>query len=343
MGSTRNDEGPSLNPRGDQPSVVGGEGPRTLTFETELVVVDSDSTPLKNLSAASFKLLACAPPTVCIRGADAVVGASYMPLTDSPESLAVVAGQVAQPFAAVLLMDQSGSILASDPTGARLFAAKSFLGELGPGDRVLLTGFAEGVNAKIPNQPLTIYPPFRDATTLSAETSYFDAIDSFGMLVGGNTPLYGALDLSRAKVIGDPSLPAGIAKSIVVFTDGDATDCQDANACRTLRDAVIEAARADAVRIFTIGLTNKVNVEALGELANRTGGAFLYADNVEQALTLYGSVSKLLSLSMPTYRLRWTVQVDSEASLASGNRLLGRVQVTAGQNTFEVPFVVTTP
>jgi len=33
-------------------------------------------------------------------------------------------------------------------------------------------------------------------------------------------------------------------------------------------------------------------VATLGELADRTGGAFLYADNAAQFLALYGSVGK---------------------------------------------------
>jgi len=339
--------GGSLKAGGDSQPVAGGAGPLSLTFETELVVVDSDSKPLQNLSAADFSLRACAPraDTVgadCVRGADAGFDAAYSPLAATPESVMVVPGLAAQPFATALLMDQSGSIQASDPTGARLFAAKSFLLDLGPSDRVLLAAFADG-DARIPSPPLTAYPPFRDATTLSAEPSYFATVDSLATLVGGSTPLYGAIDRARAQVVGDPSLPAGIAKTLVVFTDGDATDCGDPNACRTRRDATIQAAQADGLRIVTIGLSGRVNAQALGELANGTGGAFLYADNAEQALTLYGSINKLLSLSMPTYRLRWTVQFESQAGLTSGNTLVGRVQVKVGQNTIEVPFIVAVP
>lgn len=341
--------GGSLGSRGDYGPVVGAAGPRTLSFETELVVLDSDSRPLAGLSMADFSLRDCTPDpgTVsaeCLRGADAGFDAGYTALAAMPESLTVIPGQVAQPFATALLMDQSGSIQTSDATGARLFAGKAFLGRLAPSDRVLLAAFADGA-ALIPSQPLTVYPPFRDTTTLAAGNwgpSYFAALDALAPLVGGNTPLYGALDLVRARIVGDTTLPAGIAKTIVVFTDGQATDCGDPNACRTRRDAAIQAARADGVRVFTIGLSSAVDAEALGDLAHRTGGAFLYADNAEQALTLYGSVSQLLSLSMPTYRLRWTVQVDSPAALA-GHMLIGRVQVKAGQKTIEVPFVVAIP
>ena len=57
-------------------------------------------------------------------------------------------------------------------------------------------------------------------------------------------------------------------------------------------------------RLFTIGLAQGIDVAALGELADRTGGVFFYANNAAQFLTLFGSVGKLMSLSLPTYRLR---------------------------------------
>jgi hypothetical protein len=88
-----------------------------------------------------------------------------------------------------------------------------------------------------------------------------------------------------------------------------------------------------------------VNFEALGELANKTGGAFLFAESPEQLIPLYGSVGRLLSLSLPTYRLRWTIQTGS-ADFQTGNAVLGRVEVkvpSATQASFDVPFIVGIP
>jgi hypothetical protein len=129
----------------------------------------------------------------------------------------------------------------------------------------------------------------------------------------------------------------------VIFTDGDDTDCGDANTCRTRRQDTIAAANAADVRVFTIGRSSGVNFEALGELANQTGGAFLFADSAEQLIPLYGSVGKLLSLSLPTYRLRWTIQATATDVFLSKNAVLGRVEVTAGGGKFEVPFIVGIP
>lgn len=341
--------GGSLTSRsGTTPSVALGA--QSMTFEIELVIVDGQSRPITGLDAANFILRACTPDpgndrVDCVRGANADFDASYVQVSGTPESITLIAGTTAQPYAAALMLDQSGSIATSDPTGARLYSAKAFIDGLGAGDHVLLSAFANGA-ALIPDMPLTLYPPFRDLATVSSDPSYFSTLDSLPALVGGSTPLYAALDLMREQLVTDESLPNGIAKSLVIFTDGDDTDCvdaNDANACRTRRQESIDAANAAGVRVFTIGLSSGVNFEALGELANQTGGAFLFADSAEQLIPLYGSVGKLLSLSLPTYRLRWTIQATEANVFLSGNAVLGRVEVTADGSKFEVPFIVGIP
>ena len=316
-----------------------------MTFEIELVVVDGDSRPIENLTMANFALRACTPDPAnaradCLRGSGADPDVAYTPATSTPEASQLVAGLPARPYAAGLLLDQSGSIRESDPTGARLFSTKAFLSGLGADDHALLAAFAGAPGALIPTAPMTVYAPFRGR---AGAASYFPTLDSLVPLVGGNTPLYQSLDALRQQIVSNTSLPAAIPKAVVIFTDGTDTNCASADACRTARAESIRLAQQDQVRIFTIGLSSGVDIAALGELANQTGGAVLYADTAQQLLPLYGSVGKLLSLSLPTYRLRWTVQASAPGVFRSGNTLLGRVQVTAGGNTFDVPLVVGIP
>lgn len=128
-----------------------------MVFEVELALVNGASAPIENLVSSAFTLVACAPDlandrTDCVRG-DAV-DTSYVALTAAPESLSVVAAGAIRPYAATLLLDQSGSIAQSDPGGARLFAGKVFLGSLGADDRVLLSAFASGAGTAIAAAPL---------------------------------------------------------------------------------------------------------------------------------------------------------------------------------------------
>jgi hypothetical protein len=330
--------------------VVGGNG-QTMTFEIELLVVGNDSQAIENLDAADFVLDACVPDTNTPRtdciGAVALTGdRPYQSTTPTAQSASLIPGQAAQNYAAGLMLDQSQSISGSDPTGARLFSAKAFLDALNGGDWALLSAFAnDGTNteALIPTQPLTIYPPFRNSGTTRDSPSYYDTLDSLLDLVGGGTPLYESLDLLRADVVGDASVPAGIAKAVVIFTDGEDTDCGGVNTCRTRRDESILAAQTDDLRVFTIGLSSEVDFEALAELANETGGAFLFAESAEQLIPLYGTVGDLLSLSLPTYRLTFNVTAEEAGVFMSGRSLLGRVTVTAGGSTFKVPFIVGIP
>ena len=322
---------------------TANETAQQMTFEIELVVVDRDSRPIENLTPADFALRSCTPDPSndridCLQGIDADV--AYAPTTSTPEASELIPAAAAQPYAAALLLDQSGSILQSDPTGARLFSAKSFLSGLSADDRALLAAFAGGPDAIIPTPPLAVYAPFKDR---ASAPSYFSTLDSLASQIGGNTPLYESLDALRQQLLSDALLPAGMARAVVIFTDGADTTCGSLEACRTRREQSIRSANEDQVRLFTIGLSSGIDIVALGELANQTGGALLYADTAEQLLPLYGSVGKLLSLSLPTYRLRWTVQADSPGAFRSGNTLLGRVQVTAGTSKFDVPFIIGIP
>jgi hypothetical protein len=336
--------GGSLTSRSGTMPTAGADG-STLTFEVELVVVDGDSQPILNLSASDFALLDCAPDprtarSDCVSSDVDDTDAAYVPVTPSPDALALIAGAPEQPHAAVLLLDQSGSIAQTDPTGARLYSAKAFLEHLGEGNWAELAAFSSPPGALIPTPPLTLYPPFRDQ---SSATSYFATLDSLHGLIGGNTPLYDSIDTVSRQLRDDTTLPAGIAKDIVVFTDGDDSLCGTPANCGAQRQASIQAAKDSQVRLFTIGLSGQVDTLALGQLASETGGAFLFASTVEQLLPLYGSAGKLLSGSLPTYRLRWTIRSDATGAFKPGGTLLGRVQVKVPSSTFEVPFVVGIP
>jgi hypothetical protein len=338
--------GGSLSTRNGLPPSVDGSG-QQLTFEIELVVVQGDSRPVENLTAADFVLRPCTPDAAttridCVRAVGSDLDIAYTPGSATPEAATPVPGLAARPYAAALLLDQSGSIQQSDPTGARLYASKAFLTGLGAEDQALLAAFASGPDALIPTRPLTVYGSFKDRAA-APPSSYYPTLDGLAPLVGGNTPLYESLDGLLAQVAGDTALPASLARAMVVFTDGADTSCSGPEACRSARERSVLAANQAGLRIFTIGLSQDVDVAALGELANQTGGAFLYADTVQQFLPLYGSVGRLLSLSQPTYRLRWTVQAASAGTFRPGAALLGKVQVNVGGNRFDVPFIVGIP
>ncbi len=336
---------------------------RSLTFDVTVIVVDQDSQGIEGLNGGAFSLPSCTPSipdndtfmSECVRfSGDAKRDVPYTVTTAMPEDWEQVPAQQETDYAAALMLDQSGSVNATDPTGARLVSAKAFVESVRPGngDAVLLAAFAEDNDtqlALIPELPLTTFDPFTDNGS-----SYFDELETLRNQASGDTPLYRSLYPEPADPKNDPAFtlgliervaataPAGKRNAIVIFTDGDDSECGGPNVCRDKRQRVVAQALASNVDLFTIGLSADVNFEALGELARGGNGVFLYAANAEQLIPLYGSLGAMLSRSLVSYRLRWTVTAQEDGIFVGGlgRSVLGKVRVNAASTTFEVPFIV---
>lgn len=316
------------------PSSDGGQ---TLQFRVTVVVIDENAVALENLAAASFTLLPCADATAsvvdCVRSpTDPAFDSAYSVTSPGAEAFLKVAGMPSVPYAAAIALDQSGSIPTSDPTDARIFASKVFFEQVGASDRVVLAAFATG-NAAVPQPPVNVYGSFT-----ADGPGYFDELDQLATQEGGGTPLYAALD-QMLQYTAD-NAPAGIPnqrKAVVLFTDGLDTACVDQAACRANSIALSQSLGVD---IFTIGLTGAVDALALSELADGGNGTFMYADNAQQLIPIYGSLGRLLSRSLTTYESTWTIQAGQAGVFATGRSVLGKLRVATGTNTIELPFVV---
>ena len=333
--------GGSLATRSGSRPVRSDDG-RRLSFEVELVVVGADAQAVTGLTAADFRLLDCQPdPTTpaadCLRNAPtdrAYVGSA------AATSIELIPGQAVLPHTVGLLIDQSGSIANSDRSNARLFSAKTMISNLLPGDQVVMGAFADGNGARLPQQPLTML-----GTVVSKAEAplFFARLDELAGQSGGQTPLHASIDAMRVQIVGDASLTPGQPRAMVVFTDGIDSYCSGAVGCAQRRQQVIDAARANAVRLFTIGFTGDIDVEALSHLATASGGAMLYADRVEQLIPLYGSLGRLMSLGLPTYRLRFSIDAGEAGVFAAGQTVLARARVNVLGQTVNIPFAVGIP
>jgi von Willebrand factor type A domain len=315
---------------------------RSLVFEVELVVVGADAQPVTGLVAGDFQLLPCVPDAAtpvadCLRQAPADHG--YQPGATAT-SLQVVPAQPVAAHTVGLLIDQSGSIADNDRLNARLYAAKALISTLAAGDQALLGAFAGGPGARLPLQPLTLLGAVPDA---AAATQSFPALDALAGQSGGQTPLHDAIDAMRLQLVASPLLRPGLPRALVVFTDGADTGCSSAPACALRRQQVVDAAQADGLRLFTIGLSGRIDVEALSHLATAGGGAMLYAETVEQLIPLYGSLGKLMSLGLPTYRLRFSIDAGQTGVFAAGQTVLARARVQLRGQTVDIPLAVSLP
>jgi len=320
---------------------VRSDDERRLDFEVELVVVGADAQAAIGLTAADFRLLDCQPDAAtpaadCLRNAPA--DRAYLGST-AAAGLQLVPGQAVRPHTVGLLIDQSGSIASSDRLNARLFSTKTMISNLAPGDQVVMGAFADGNGARLPQQPMTMLGTVVDK---AAAPQFFPRLDALAGQSGGQTPLHASIDAMRAQIVGDASLTPGQPRAMVVFTDGVDSYC-GANGCVQRRQEVINAARADGVRLFTIGFSADIDVESLSHLATASGGAMLYADSVEQLIPLYGSLGRLMSLGLPTYRLRFSIDAGAAGVFAAGQTVLARARVNVLGQTVNIPFAVGIP
>jgi hypothetical protein len=81
----------------------------------------------------------------------------------------------------------------------------------------------------------------------------------------------------------------------------------------------------------------------LATLAEGGGGAFLFAGDTTQLITIYGSLGNLLSGRLTTYRLTYRIGTDVANAFLSGRTVLGVLKVNTGSTVVGIPFVVLIP
>jgi hypothetical protein len=307
-----------------------------------VVVVNEASEVIENLPDTAFALRNCAPDAGTTE-ADCVVGpagfdAGYSVVGPGPDpSFERRPGGPPQPYAAALLFDQSDSMIRNDPTDARLYSAKEFLGSLGGSDVGAMAAFASGTGALIPGQPVTIFP-VGAPSFFSDGTGLFSDIDSLAGLEGGRTPLYEAL--CRTMDFTAAQAPAGVRRAVVLFTDGrNDVGVTTGFSCRTEAEAIAKSV-ATGVDMFTIGLSGEVDGVVLATLADAGNGIFLFAEDVTQLIPIYGSLGALLSRSLTSYRLTYRISTEVDGAFQTGRSVRGTLAVNAASNLVNIPFVV---
>lgn len=193
-------------------------------------------------------------------------------------------------YSAMLLLDQSGSILTTDPYNSRIDAAKTFLENLGTRDDAGLASFTTYVR-----DWFTIHNDFtRDISPLN------NTLDQLSRTVGGGTPLYystyNLIDYVEKNARNQNN------KALIVFTDGGDTEGYNTPA------QIIDKANNQGVQIFTVGLGSGLsNLDVLSEVAQNTGGYFMWAQDAKQLISYFGTLGNLLNGNAGYYRIRWEI------------------------------------
>jgi von Willebrand factor type A domain len=223
-----------------------------------------------------------------------------------------------KPYSAVMLMDQSGSILTTDPLDYRLDAANAFCRRLGANDNISLWSF-QGDSSKQYGTGFT-----RDTGFLISKINGLNGHES------GNTPLY----KSQNNVVNYCFTNAtNTNKAVLTFTDG-----ADNNSAGVTSPQVVANAIAKNVNLFNIGL-DAAEAAILSRQALATGGSFMFAKDARQLISMFGNLGNLLNVTATYYHTTWRVTRSSGNFTTGTLTFYVTVQLPYG-GTVTVPFSV---
>lgn len=308
---------PSASTGGSRIITNGGS---TLTFETDVAVIDAFGNPVTSLPGSAF---AIDPATLKDKN-----GAALPISSVTQVSVNYTSNPSRGPVSAFVALDASGSVSSiSDRDAVRIQAAKSFFSALGSGDEAMLGYFPAASNSP----DLKTFTNMGFVTNGSLYYPFLDQIRDLGYLLG--TPLFHAtiqaIDLTAAQ-------GKNANKAVVLFTDGMPSSDQS-----SLDQAVAEA-NAKGVRIYAAGLGSNTNLPLLADVAQRTGGSVLYAQDAGQLVTFYKTLGNLLQGAGSFYRTRWTA-TRSTGTFKTGDSMFGLMQINAGGTIITTPFIVHVP
>ena len=181
----------------------------------------------------------------------------------------------------VLVLDNSGSMKPLDPQFLSKEAVERFVEGMPDDARVSLVIFDEQLLAS----PLAFVPD-RDARRVRrvnlAQLNYRGPWT--------NTPAAVERAIQELKRNGRP----GAAKSIVLLND-DVVDtgrkARDLKLTRWLRETLTRDAAETGIKIFTIALSGRSDVELLQEIAQRTGGRYFLAQQAADVAGVFAQVA----------------------------------------------------
>jgi Ca-activated chloride channel homolog len=176
---------------------------------------------------------------------------------------------VEQPFSVVMLMDSSSSTVSY--LSQIREAANAFIAQLREKDSVLPITFDGLIH------PLT-------GSRTSNRQVLSDALEKMRTDDGNNgTRLYDAVEFAYQLL-----KPVHGRKAIILFTDGEDTWSK-----ATLKSTLRDATELDAL-VYTIRYGSSPTAEYLNSLAEKTGGRFYQADNLEMVKQAFVAVAEEL-------------------------------------------------
>ncbi|MCF3108604.1 VWA domain-containing protein [Niabella sp. CC-SYL272] len=235
-----------------------------------------------------------------------------------PVRAALSGGGTATRYSSIMLMDQSGSTGSTDPDDLRIDAGKIFCRNMGQEHESWVWWFSDDYKA--------VGTGFKSDTTVLVKD-----VESVRNLGKGGTNLYGAQYAATDALIKSGTKPT---KALLTFTDGE-----DNRGVKT--SAQVEAfAKGNQVRLYNVGLGASSD-EYLYDQAVATGGAFMYAKDAQQLISMFGNLGRLLDGSGKFYSVEWEMTpVGSNSIISKGTYDIILKVVTPYNYTIDVPVTV---
>ncbi|MGH7635268.1 MAG: vWA domain-containing protein, partial [Gemmatimonadaceae bacterium] len=182
---------------------------------------------------------------------------------------AELASSETTPLDVLFVIDTSGS-MAGPPIALAKDAAKAFIAQLAPEDRVAVMGFSDEVRV------------LQDYTTDRAAAS--SVID--GLTAAGNTALYQATAGAAVKAASSPAS----RRAIILLSDG----ADEGSASTTTREQAIDAVTHVGVPVFAVGEGAGIDRDYLQQVGASSNGRYLEAPDPKQLGALYSGIARLL-------------------------------------------------
>ncbi|MEH6305754.1 VWA domain-containing protein [Olivibacter sp. CPCC 100613] len=252
-----------------------------VKFRMDLAVFRDSKNVEDNLKATNFII-----DSLSIHGYTSLFNNDYTQLVN---------GSNTGDYAALMLLDQSGSISGTDPENYRLDAAKIFCSNLGTNNLVGLWSFA--------------YSNYKQLVDFTTDTSkIIQEIEKLRDQEGGSTPLYKSQYEGVTYAKDKASKPN---KAVLTFTDGEDTEYG------LSAEDVVNHAKNQGVKLYNIGLGD-VSSESLLKQAVATNGGFMYAKDARQLISIFGNLGKLLTNTAIYYQTEWTIKSKGNDKIFSG-------------------------
>jgi hypothetical protein len=237
------------------------------------------------------------------------------------------------PSASAVLVDDSGSMLGSDPQRNRAAAAQLFWQTVLPArsdNLVALLDFGRGDVAPSPGFGRT-----RLLQTFTTRQALLDAnLTSLEAVAGGGTHLYQSGG-EVARWMDSTLAPATHTRSLVLLTDGQPGDT-------LYRERFFTAAAEARLRVYAVGLGAAADPQSAAarlvqELATRTGGVYGAASSPDEL----ASILSVLASAAGDSRL--LVEARLTPIPPSGTPVEGSATVAGAPGTATAPWTFTVP